>query len=206
MSWQIALKKLVGSAPSSFSGDEPPWAVIGSVASALQGCFISPRDIDLLAREPDEVYRFAELMSIHTPPRCDYPPGHEKWLSSEETPLSVGPDDYGFVWHFARWKVTGVKVEMAHILAPEGFPTSEDGGGIWEAGPEIWPHLRKASFAGYAVPVVPLEIQLETSLSRGLGERATEIASVLRRDGCDCELVRKALRSEHLKDLEALVG
>lgn len=57
MSWEIALKKILDTAPPSFTGDEPQWAIIGSVASDLQGCQVSPRDIDLLATEPEEVYR-----------------------------------------------------------------------------------------------------------------------------------------------------
>ncbi len=203
MSWQHALDTVLGLARPLFAGDEPQCAVIGSVASALQGCLVSPRDIDLLAVQPEAVHRFARLMSALAPARCEHPPGHARWLSSEEAPLSVGPDEVGFVWHFGRWEVEGVTVEMAHILAPEGFPTSGDGAGIWEAGPEIWPHIRQVPFAGDLVPVVPLEIQLQTALSRDLGERAAEIVSVLHKDGYDLELLWRALTAEHLKSFEA---
>lgn len=201
--WQRALEAVLGLAQPLFAGDELPCAVIGSVASALQGCQVSPRDIDLLAVEPEAVYRFAELMSAHAPACCEHPPGHPEWLSSAEAPLSTGPDTWGFVWHFGRWIVDGVTVEMAHIQAPEGFPTSEDGAGIWEAGPEIWPHLRCMPFAGLRVPVVPLEIQLQTNLSRGLEERAAEIIAVIQMHGYDRELVERALTAEHLQDFEA---
>jgi hypothetical protein len=205
MPWKLALDTILGLTLPLFACDEPQCAVIGSVASALQGCQVSPRDIDLLAVKAEVVYRFAEQMSAYTPPQCEHAPGHEKWLSSEEMLVSVGPDDYGFVWHFGRWEVDGEKVEIAHIVAPEGFPTSEDGAGIWEAGPEIWPHIRKVMFAGHAVPVVSLEIQLETNLSRGLEERSAEIIAVLHQRGYDSRLVQKALNREHLRTFEALV-
>jgi hypothetical protein len=91
-------------------------------------------------------------------------------------------------------------------VAPEGFPSSEEGAGIWEAGPEIWPYVRRIAFAGHPVPVVPLEIQLETNLSRGLEQRTAGTIAVLKRDGYDRELVRKALSREHQEQFEALMN
>lgn len=205
MSWERALNTVLRVAPPLFGGDERRCAVIGSVASALQGCQLSPRDLDLLAIRPDEVTRFAELMWAYTPKSVEHPTDHADWLSSQEKPLSIGPDDYGFVWHFGRWLVDGVKVEMAHIAAPEGFPMSADGGGIWEAGSEIWPYIRMISFGGRPVPVVPLEIQLETSMSRGLEDRVTEIIAVFQQAGYDRKLVEKALKPERLEAFEALM-
>ena len=206
MSWELCLNTVLASAQPVFTGDELRCAVIGSVATALQGCRVTPRDIDLLAIEPGVAFRFADLMSAHAPEQCPHTSDHADWLSSAETPLSIGPDDYGFAWHFGRWLVEGVKVEIAHIVAPEGFPTSADGAGIWEAGPEIWPYVRRVSFGEHRVAVVPLEIQLGTNLSRGLEERTTEIVSVLKKKGYDRELVRRALSGEHLQAFEALVA
>lgn len=205
MSWELALKTVIRVAEPLFSGDEPPCAVIGSVALALQGCQLTPRDLDLLAIRPEEVVRFAELMWAYAPKHAELPTDHADWLSSEEQPLSIGPDDYGFLWHFGRWLVDGVKVEMAHIAAPEGFPMSADGAGIWEAGPEIWPYLRKVPFAGHRVPVVPLEIQIQTSMGRGLEERTGEIISVLQQSSYDRNLLQTALQREHLKAFDALM-
>lgn len=53
--------------------------------------------------------------------------------------MRVGPDEYRFFWPFARWGVEEVKVEVAHIAAPEKSPTSKSGAGVWEAGPKIGP-------------------------------------------------------------------
>ena len=205
MSWERALDTVLRMAPPLFGGEEHRCAVIGSVASALQGCRVSPRDLDLLAIRPEEVARFAELMWAYTPKHVEHPTDHADWLSSQETPLSIGPDDYGFVWHFGRWLVDGVKVEMAHIAPPEGMPMSADGAGIWEAGPEIWPHIRMVPFGGRRVPVVPLEIQLETSLSRGLEDRTAAIIAVLREGGYDRKLVEMALNREHMEAFGSLM-
>jgi hypothetical protein len=204
MSWELALKTVLRVAEPLFSGDEPPCAVIGSVASTLQGCQLTPRDLDLLAVRPEEVVRFAELMWAYAPNHVEPPTDHADWLSSEEQPLSIGPDDYGFIWHFGRWLVDGVKVGMAHIAAPEGYPMSADGAGIWEAGPEIWPQIRKVPFAGLQVPVVPLEIQLHTSMSRKLEERTTELIAVLQ-SSYDRDLVQKALSKAHRQAFDALI-
>ena len=105
-----------------------------------------------------------------------------------------------------RWLVEGIKVEIAHIAAPQRFPTSADGAGIWEAGPEIWTYIRQVSLGAHRVPVAPLEIQLETAMQRGLEERTSEIVSVLQKRGYDRDLVGRALTKEHLQVFEALMA
>jgi hypothetical protein len=205
MSWQPVLEAVAGVAQSLFMGDKTQCAIIGSVASALQGCHLSPRDLDILAIEPETAHRFAALMSAYTPTHCEHSTDHPEWLSSSDMPLSIGPDDWGYLWHFGRWEVGGMKVEVAHIAAPQGFRISAHGAGIWEAGPEIWPHIRCVPFAGALVPVVPLEIQLETSLVRGMEERTAAILAALRQHGYDSALIQKALDSERLKTFEGMI-
>jgi len=92
------------------------------------------------------------------------------------------------------------------IVGPEAMRTSQEGAGIWEAGPEIWPHIRRVSFRGHRVPVVPLEIQLGTSLGRGLDQRVAEIVRVLDRDGYDEMLIGKALSPDHYESFERLIS
>ena len=196
-SWQSVLEKVASLAEPALERPETRWTVVGSVATALQGCEVVPRDIDLLAMEPAGVFRFVELMAPYTPARCENLQSHDDWHSSQEEPVSEGPDDYGFYWYFARWFIDSVKVEIAHLVGPEGMKTSAEGMGIWEAGPEIWSHIRRVSFRGHQVPVVPLEIQLEMSLRRGLDERVAAILSVLRREGYDEALVQQALSESH---------
>jgi hypothetical protein len=201
----VVLEKVLSLVHDALARDGVSWAVVGSAATALQGCEIVPRDLDLLAAQPDGVLRFAELMAPYTPATVAEPADHDHWRSSQACPLSVGPDDYGFTWWFGRWVVAGCKVEMAHIAPPPGHPTSGEDAGIWEAGPEIWPYIREVPFGGVQVPVVPLEIQLETCLRRGLAERVAEIVRVFRRAGYDRRLVEAALSREHLGWFEGLL-
>jgi hypothetical protein len=193
MLWPRALEIVLQVIDEPLRREQLRWAVIGSVASTLQGCHFEPGDIDILANAPETVQRIAEVMRPHTPLKPIAPPGNENWLSSQELPVNVGPDPSGAVWHFARWLIDGVKIEVAHIQAPKGFATAADGAGIWEAGPEIWPHIRFVNFANFSVPVVPLEIQLQTNLGRGRTERCREIQRVLEENAYDRELLKKSL-------------
>lgn len=197
-SWASALINVLRLVDPLLALPESQWAVVGSVATALQGVDIAPNDLDILARRPEVVFRFVEGMAPYTPEHVESSPDHEDWQSSQEMPVSEGLDDYGFYWTFARWFVDGVKVEIAHIQGPEGMATSQPGDGIWEAGPEIWAYVRHASFRDHRVPVVPLEIQLETCLQRDLTQRADAILGVLQYDGYDEALLKRSLRPEHL--------
>lgn len=194
--WQDVLERVALIGQPALAEPETRWVLVGSAATALQGCEVTPRDIDILAAEPAGVHHFASLMTGFAPALPSHAEDHEEWLSSHAEPVSAGPDDYGFYWYFARWVIDGVKVEVAHIAPPEGFRTSESGAGIWEAGAEMWPHVYEVSFRNLTIPVVPLEIQLGTSLSRGLKTRVDAIVAVLRRRGYDEGLLRCALRPE----------
>jgi hypothetical protein len=127
----------------------------------------------------------------------------ESWLSSAKVPVKVdepNPDD--FVWHFGRWLVGGVKVEAAHIEPPAGMNLDD---GIWEAGPRMWPHVRTVDFLGLGIPVVPLEIQLQTNMGRKLDSRVENIVRRFRDNGHDRELLGSALSKANRKGLEGLL-
>jgi hypothetical protein len=94
--------------------------------------------------------------------------------------------------------INGGGVGVAHIADPEG--RDFHGGMVWECGPALWSHLRRVAFAGYSVPVVPLEFQVGTNLTRERtkhGEapfgRVIEIARVFRANGYDRALLEWAL-------------
>lgn len=202
MAWQSILEQVLQLTYNSLAQDDIRWAIIGSVASALQGCQINPNDIDFLAARPEGVSAFAKLMSIYTPPTCVYTPDDKNWYSSQELAIQTGPGPIGFVRYMGRWYVEGFKVEMAHLAAIEENSLRRDG--ILEFGPDIWSFVRYTPFAGYQVPVVPLEIQLETTLSRGLEDRLEEIMMVFREKGYDQALVEQSLSYAHLRIFERL--
>lgn len=212
MSWQSALEQVLQTTYDSLEHSNVKWAVVGSTATALQGCQISPHDIDLLTATPEEVYRFAEFMSPFTPPKCKTSYGMSReFYSSEQLLVWAGPF-LGCRWRYARWYVDDFEVEVAHLTALEGHSSSHDGTGIWETGPELWQHIQRVSFAGYQVPVSPLEIQLETCLRRGktargksLEPRIDEIIKRFKKDGYDEELLHRSLADRHLEAFKRLM-
>jgi hypothetical protein len=207
--YELALKGVLEAVYDDLRREGIRWAVIGSVATALQGCQVVPHDIDILAINPEGVVHFAKLLSAYAPANYENARGNvfqdPNWRLSEEMPVYSGSDQYGFLWHFARWFVANYDVQVAHIAAPEGHPISADGAGIWEVGPGIWPHLRKFSFMGYHVPVVPLEIQLETNLNRGLENRVDEIVAFFPKKGHDRGLMQRSLSKGHLEMFRGLM-
>ncbi len=205
-SWQAVLEEIFVLAAPALKVEETRWVVVGSAATALQGCRVTPKDIDILTLQPAGVYRFAEVMVPYTPASPMPTADHEEWHSSLEEPVSVGPDDYGYTWYFCRWTIAGVKVEVAHIVGPPTAQPAQPGSGMWEAGPEIWAHIREVDFRGHRVPVVPLEIQLQTNLGRGLAQRVEEIVTVLRREGYDRALAECALSMAHWEAFRRMLG
>jgi hypothetical protein len=190
MDWQQTLQSVLAHITAPLEREQVRWTLIGSAATALQGCAIQPNDLDFLTQTPAGTYRFAELLAAEMPATCPDPEGELGWYSSQAEPLRIGPDAYSYTWTFARWYLDGCKVEAAHIMPPAHVHAQH---GIWEAGPEIWPYVRAVRWQGYPVPVVPLEIQLGTSLQRRLTKRVGAIVQVLGAQGFDEPLLRQCL-------------
>ncbi len=172
------------------------WAIVGSAATALQGVHLSPGDIDLLMQTPAAVFDFSEMMSPLTPAE----PVHDlqEWYSWAEVPvLADDPDPQKTVWTFGRWRIGGFKVEAAHIQPPADYlEVKREGSGIWECGPEVWPHIKHVPWGDYELVVVPLEIQLHTCMSRELDDRVHRIVAVMRSEGYDGRLIDLSLTGE----------
>ncbi|MEM7029781.1 MAG: hypothetical protein AAF629_09460 [Chloroflexota bacterium] len=201
MTWQVALQKTYQVAQHLLDHEEHRWAIAGSVASVLNGCQFEPGDLDILACRPEGVYQFAEAMMIFAPEDCPHPEQDEAWFSSKDLPVSVY-EEYGFQWYFCRWVVADFEVEVAHIIPPVGTPISKDGAGIWEGGAEVWPHIRTVPFQGNQVPVVPLEIQLESNMNRGLKDRIAEIVHIFRTQRYNRPLLEQSLSRDHLQEFD----
>jgi hypothetical protein len=185
MPWQETLRTVLEFTYDTLEKEGLAWAVVGSTATALQGCRLTPHGLNLLVREPDSVYRCAELFApfVVTPARAF--------------------TEWGDYWHTAGFLFDGAPAGVAHITNPKGRDFY--GGIVWECGPALWSHLRRVAFAGDSVPVVPLEFQVGTNLDRGRtkhGEdcmgRVREIARVFRANGYDRALLEWALSPDHL--------
>ncbi|KHL96881.1 hypothetical protein QW71_04445 [Paenibacillus sp. IHB B 3415] len=94
-------------------------------------------------------------------------------------------------------------MEVVHISDSAGIPDSEDGAGIWEGGQAIWNYARRLPFEGYTVPVVPLEIQLESNIRRNRTERVEAILRVFKDRGYNETLLQKALSNDSRRIMEA---
>jgi hypothetical protein len=213
MSWQSALTKTLEATYDRAQSEGLEWAVVGSAATALQGCRICPHDIDIITRIPEHVFRFAAFMRPFAAAECAAEsPENGPWCSTQDKPVYVG-SYWGLDWHFARWEIDDTNVEIVHIVAPGGHQGFRNTNGVWECDPTVWPHVKTVAFAGRAVPVVPLEVQLETTMTRGytfsgesLEGRAIEMVRVLREEGCDRSLLEWAMRDEHIARFDEMVG
>ncbi|MFN3650585.1 MAG: hypothetical protein ACK47B_13495 [Armatimonadota bacterium] len=180
--WEPALLRAARALNAPGAGVE--WVVVGSVASVVQGCEMTPRDLDLIFPSLDALRRAVVLLS-----QAEEVPSPE--IVSQSFPG-------GFEWHKAQWSRDGFVTEAVFIASGGGIPDSPGGDGIWEGGRHIWSRLRRISFHGERIPVVPLEIQLESQLRRGVVDRAEVIGETLRFRGYDPELLLEGLSTAHL--------
>lgn len=86
-------------------------------------------------------------------------------------------------------------MEVVQISNSAGIPDSLDDQGIWEGGKYIWDYKKNVEFENYVVPVVPLEIQLESNIRRKREDRADAILQALLKHGYDQPLLSQALSS-----------
>lgn len=192
MTWDRALKAFCEIyAESSMEVD---WIVVGSVGSVLQGARMAPNDLDIYVHDSDDVARITSLLSrFNRKTKSELSYFDPEWLSSDEEPLFTQSFPSGFTWTKAKWKLEGFPVEVVQISNSAGIPDSESGEGIWEGGKYIWKTANKVDFAPFTVPVVPLEIQLESNVRRDRQDRMDAIVDALLTNGYDKELLSRAL-------------
>ncbi|TFG33334.1 hypothetical protein EU527_08205 [Candidatus Thorarchaeota archaeon] len=175
------------------------YVICGSMATYLQGCKIVPNDIDILALSPKTVELIADLMEnyeIESSPSMDV----DHWLSTPGQRIFTDVSEMGDEqWYMGRWIIDNVKIEVAYIKSERSVSSSRKQNHIWENGPDMHPYLQTVEFSSYQIDVIPLEIQLNTNLLRGLDERVTEILRVLRRGEVDSNLIKKAIHPSHLE-------
>lgn len=218
MDWRDVLVRVLVQVAETLDAEGIEWAVVGSTATALQGCRVTPHDIEFLLREPERVPRFAELMALYVAAACDVPsPEGGPFRSTLACPLFIG-SYLGLDWHYAAWDVDGITVEATHVVPPGGHPAFRgskpgESDGMWDCSPRIWPHIRRVTAFGREIPVVPLECQVSTNLVRGaypggerFQQRAIEICRVLRQRGYDQALLSASLKRQHAAWVQEALG
>lgn len=177
--WQAALN-LVSQALAQTNIE---WLLVGSVASALQGCPFEPNDLDLLF--PD----FASLQ-----------------LAGEKIDQALAfvgdsaiqTQAFGeFKWHKRYWNLDGFPIDASYIESGGGIPDSTTGEGVWEGGVHVWNYVEKVS----GMPVPHLCIQLESQLRREMLDRAAVIKQLLRQRGYDAEIAQQCLSRQNYQYL-----
>ncbi|NHJ86702.1 MAG: hypothetical protein FK734_14655 [Asgard group archaeon] len=204
--WIQALNQFLGKIYQQSHMEKIDWAIIGSGATYLQGCNIKPNDIDILVKNPESVEIIAYMLEDYyksSESKSNTIQGEESeelWLSTKDKPVDISVDDWNFKWVFSRVLIGNIKVETAHITAPQDHFLLTTG--IWEAGPKIWPYIKFVNYQGYSIPVIPLEIQLATNINRGLEDRSNEIIAILKRDGFNLELLKESLTSDSFNAIQ----
>jgi hypothetical protein len=205
MPWQDALRTVLEYTYDTLEKEGAGWAVVGSTATTIQGCRLSPHGLNISVEHPRWVYRFAELLASFAAAE------HAEDSLPTTSAVSVNAfTECGYFWHSAGWQIAGFDVGVAHIADPKGREFYD--GMVWECGPLLWPRVRRVAFAGYLVPVVPLEFQVGTNMTRErtkYGEdpfgRVLEIARVFRTAGYDRALLEWALRADHLARFDTIL-
>ena len=188
--WRMALQHAV----VRLADTRIEWLVIGSAASALQGVEIEPRDVDLLLRTREDLMAFARKMHGLTPSSPEAPLSVEDWRSSQAQPIKTETFPGAFTWHKAAWDIEGVRLD-ATAIENNGVPDSLHGDGVWEGGDHVWSFVARAQ----DLPVVALEVQLESCLRRDLDSRARAIAVCLQHSGYAVERLVQVLSRGHLE-------
>ena len=188
--WRMALQHAV----VRLADTRIEWLVIGSAASALQGVEIEPRDVDLLFRTREDLMAFVRKMHGLTPSSPEAPLSVEDWRSSQAQPIKTETFPGAFTWHKAAWDIEGVRLD-ATAIENNGVPDSLHGDGVWEGGDHVWSFVTRAQ----DLPVVALEVQLESCLRRDLDSRARAIAVCLQHSGYAVERLVQVLSRGHLE-------
>ena len=152
-------------------GSAIEWRLGGSVALALQGLEISPRDIDLFLPRGDAARLMAETL--------------EEFLESPPHRRASEP----FTSYRGHCRIEGMEIDLIGELVIE---TPQ---GSVELGTDslLWRQESSLPFQGWKVPSIPLEIQLVTYyLMPKREERINQIVSLLE-ERADLELLNEFL-------------
>ncbi|MBM7603045.1 hypothetical protein JOC75_001015 [Metabacillus crassostreae] len=183
-----------------------PFVFAGSVSSLIQGCDITPGDIDILVPQSIQVHKIALILSEYLMEESNDPNTRiETWVATTAMPVKKFVDYASNEWTFSRLFVDGVKLEIANIQ-PVNNEEYINGSGFWENGPHIWQHTILIPFKDIELPIIPLEIQLETNMNRNLESRINEIIKVIRSKGYNEKLIDYALNQTNRKKFQEIIS
>ena len=182
VSWERALELF-----SSSAGDRVRWMLVGSAATRVQGVAVDPGDVDVLVHPDTSDDDLSAVAGSLAPFAAAEPVSQDpgSFLSTVDQPLVATADG---TWLFGRWIVEGCKLEVARIRADLGPAVV-----VETMGTAVWATCRTVPWQGHELPVVPLEVQLATIISRGLDERARAVRARFEVSGPDEALLAQAM-------------
>jgi hypothetical protein len=144
------------------------YRLVGTGAALLHGVELPAGDVDVVVKNREDVDVFGAALS---PFGCLSPP---TWLQVTRQ-------------YYANYEVNGVEVGFSTVEIESEADTIETFG----RGP--WEHFVLIPCGPYAVPTVALELRLATELLRDRPDRYRPIIRHMRANGCDSDLLRRAL-------------
>ncbi|RVX46092.1 hypothetical protein EDD27_8939 [Nonomuraea polychroma] len=145
----------------------------GTSAALLQGVQLPVGDIDLLVARREDVDKFGAALA-------SFPCLHAaSWLPESSQ-------------YFARYEVHGVKVEISTV------ERQVDSDGMECVGRGPWQHYVWIACGSHQVPAVRLELRLATELLRDRADRYEPLLDHMSAQGCDFDLLHRAMRDQGL--------
>ena len=163
----------------ALNGARIEWMLLGSAATALRGVAIVPGDIDIAVLTADDITHAAAVL-----PTPSEPPDPNLWFSTLAQP-SLEWGDADERWYFGRWMINDVKVELAHIDAPDVADLM-----VETRSPLVWRERQTLTCHGHPIPTVPVEVQLATMMAR---HQHTRIDATITHAPLDRQLLRRAI-------------
>ena len=181
----------MASVAAKLNGGGVEWMLLGSAATALRGVAVVPGDIDIAVLAADDIVRAAAVLptaDVAAVESEEFVPAD--WISTVAVPMRQFGDG-GERWAFGRWFVDGVKVELAHIDAPDVAGLM-----IETRAPLVWYERETLECLGQQIPTVPIEVQLATMIARGQDDR---IAATIATVELNVSLLRRAISDKQVE-------
>ncbi len=202
--WEKRLEQVLDRIYKKCLENNVKYYIVGSISTALQGCKIEPKDIDILADTPEGVVFITKLLKEFELPEKVQTDNFEEWHSSNEQPIFIN-EEPGEIWHSGKWMIDDFKVEVAYYHSESSMKKAEERGCMWENGPEIRSYAREVDFQGFKINVIPLEMQLCTNMFRKIEKRITETVRIFKEQGYNDKLLKKALTNDQYSEIKALL-
>ncbi|NHJ47905.1 MAG: hypothetical protein FK733_08965 [Asgard group archaeon] len=205
-SWQSALKVFLDIIYGPLENNNYKWAIMGSIASVLQGCEIEPKDIDILVEDPKTVHFISSFFTKYYGESKATTPFDENgvWVATKEQPVFEGEGPFTFKWTYTKFNINGLFIEVTHKIPRENHPEKDTN--LWESGQNVWPYVKIIAFENYQIPVIPLELQLVTNMEREFDIRVKQTINIFRKYGFDETLLLRTLNEPQKKNFDKLIS